>query len=154
MYHSPTQLFGRWLLISTNSLCFKLFTVAGYPFLGFVEIVYKLHFLGRGFTLIYKWNSVEFSVDFRELGYFRILQSYNLRIGIFVFFQTGYDIQFALRSLEWVSRNWDLLKATWRLPRVGLPGRGMTCPVCLALVIEKSFSEVTMDSARIFRYDS
>ena len=31
-----------------------------------------------------------------------------------------------MRGLDWVSGNWDLFKITRRLPRVGLPGRGVT----------------------------
>ena len=52
-------------------------------------------FLARGFSPVYKQNSAEFSVDFRELGYFRNLLSYSLGVGILVF-QTSYDILFAL----------------------------------------------------------
>ena len=86
---------------------------------------YKLHFFGRGFSPLYKRNSVEFLVDFLELGYSRNLLSYSLGVGILVV-QMGYDILFALRGLEWVSGNWDLLKATRRLPHVNPSGRGVT----------------------------
>ena len=80
-------MFGQWLLISTGRLCFKSFTAAGYPLLGFVEyLFYKLHFLGRGFSLVYRRNSVEFSVDFRVLGYFRGLSFYILGVRILVHF--------------------------------------------------------------------
>ena len=45
----------------------------------------------RGLGLVYKRNSVEFLVDFRELGYFRNLLSNRLGVRIPVF-QMGYDI--------------------------------------------------------------
>ena len=124
-------MFGQWLLISTSRLCFKSFTTTGYPLLGFVEyLLYKLHFLGRGFSLVYKRNFAKILVDFRELGYFRSLLSYILGVGILVF-QTGCDILCALRGLEWVSENCDLFKTTRRLPRVGPSGRGVTIPIYL-----------------------
>ena len=86
--------------------------MSGYPFLGFVGVFFmNCIFLGRGFSPVYRRNSVEFSIDFRELGYFRNLLSYGLGVGILVF-QTSYDILFVLRDLEWVSRNWDPLKVT------------------------------------------
>ena len=51
---------------------FKMFIVTGYPFLGFVGVIFmNCIFLDRGFSPVYRRNSVEFSIDFRELGYFR-----------------------------------------------------------------------------------
>ena len=53
-----------------------MFTATGYPFLGFmVVVVYELYLFGRGFSLVYKRNSAEFLIDFRELEYFRNLLS-------------------------------------------------------------------------------
>ena len=55
-----------------------MFTVTGYPFVGFVEIVFmNCIFLGRGFSLVYNRNSIEFLVDFREIGYFKNLLPYS-----------------------------------------------------------------------------
>ena len=51
---------------------------------------------------------------------------YSLGEGRNFVFQTSYDILFALRDLEWISKNYDPFKATRRLPRVDPPGRGMT----------------------------
>ena len=69
-----------------------MFTAIRYPFLGFVEVVFmNCIFLGKGFSPVYRWNSVEFSVDFRELDYFRNLLSNRLGVRISIF-QTGYDI--------------------------------------------------------------
>ena len=65
------------VIISTSSLCFKSFNAAGYPLLGFVEyLFYKLHFLGRGFSLVTNGTLPNFLVDFRELVYFRGLSYY------------------------------------------------------------------------------
>ena len=51
-----------------------MFTVTRYPFLRFmVVVVYELYLLSRGFSSVYKRNSVEFLVDFQELEYFRNL---------------------------------------------------------------------------------
>ena len=74
------------VIIFTSSLCFKSFNAAGYPLLGFVEyLFYKLHFLDKGFSLVYKRNSAEFLVNFQELGYIRSLSSYILGVGILIF---------------------------------------------------------------------
>ena len=82
-----------------------MFTVIGYPFLGFVGVVFtNCIFLDRGFSRVYSRNSAKFLLDFRELGYFRNFLPYSLKVGILVF-QTGYSILFALQDLEWVSRN-------------------------------------------------
>ena len=45
----------------------------------------------RGLGPVYKRNSVEFLIDFRELGYFINLLSNRLGVGIFIF-QIGCDI--------------------------------------------------------------
>ena len=36
-----------------------------------VELDYKLYFLTGGLGLVYRWNSVKFSIDFLVLEYFR-----------------------------------------------------------------------------------
>ena len=57
-----------------------MFTVTGYPFLGFViVVVYELYLLGRGFSPVYKRNSAKFLIDFRELEYFRNLLSSSFK---------------------------------------------------------------------------
>ena len=63
-----------------------------------IEIVfYIVFFLAGGLGSKYRWNSVEFSIDFRELGIF--LKSCHVgRVGIPVF-QTGYDIIMSCRFL-------------------------------------------------------
>ena len=61
------------------------------PYWDLCKLFYKLHFLGMGFSLAYKRNSVEFSVDFRELGYFKNLLLNSLGVKILVF-QMGCDI--------------------------------------------------------------
>ena len=38
--------------------------------------------LSRGFSPVYSRNSIEFLVDFRELGYFRNLLQYSLKVEI------------------------------------------------------------------------
>ena len=60
--------------------------------MGFVVVIFiNCILFGKGFSLVYKQNFVEFSVDFRELGYFRNLLSNRLGVEIFIF-QTGCDI--------------------------------------------------------------
>ena len=60
--------------------------VVGYPFMGFVVVVYmNCILLNRGFSPVYKRNSVKFSVDSRELDYFRNLSPNSLKVGILIF---------------------------------------------------------------------
>ena len=103
-----------------------MFTVTGYLFLGFViVVVYELYLLDRGFSSFYKRNSVEILVNFRELEYFRNLLSSSFKGRDFRFSNGLWYID-VLRVLEWISKNWNPLKDTRRLPRVDPSGRSVT----------------------------
>ena len=62
-----------------------------YLFLGFVVVFMNCILLGRGFSSVFKRNSVEFLIDSRELDYFKNLLLIGLGVEILVF-QTGCDI--------------------------------------------------------------
>ena len=48
---------------------------------------YKLYFSWQGFSPVFKRNSAEFSINSRELGYFRNLSLNSLGVGILVSFK-------------------------------------------------------------------
>ena len=74
-------------------------------------------FLTRGLVPIYKWNSVEFFVELREL---ENLETMSLSWVLDSHFSNGLWYLYALRVLDWISRNWDLFKDTGRLSHVDL----------------------------------
>ena len=81
------------------------------------EMIYKLCFLIGGLGSVYKWNFVEFLIDFRGLESLKIM---SLGWASSSHFSNGLWYSKVLRVLGWVSRNWDLFKDMWRLLYVDL----------------------------------
>ena len=90
------------------------------------KLFINCHFLTRDRSY-FKRNSVEFLVKFLVLENSLSLAHQQVGLGSHFFKRT--KILDALRVLGWVSRNWDLLMETRRLPCVDSLGRGVTFQV-------------------------
>ena len=84
---------------------------------GYVVIWFiNCFFSWAGGSLFYKRSFAEFLAEFRELDYF--MKIFMLSgLGSKSFFKRA-RMPDALQAFVWVSRNWDPLKSTRRLPRV------------------------------------
>ena len=100
-----------------NLMIWLVILLTRYPVIRFVLIcIYKLYFLAGGLGPVYRWNSVKFLIDFRELGYFRNLMSD--RSGWNFCFSNELWYHDALRVLGWVPKKWNPFKDTRWFPRV------------------------------------
>ena len=72
----------------------------------------------------YKRNSVKFSIEFQVLENLINLARLIGRARISYFKQA--NLSDALWVLDWILRNWDLIKDTQQLPCVDPPGRDLT----------------------------
>ena len=90
--------------------------MSGYP-VSFVSYCFELYFLTKGLDPVYKWNFVEFLVNFRELKNFKMM---SLNWVLDLCFSNGLWYHNVLWVLDWISRNCDPFKDTRRLPRVDL----------------------------------